>query len=168
MLYLVGFEHGLRTPGEEIAFSAPPKINSHPQFLRYGQSIFCLLHRSKFSDFFDLCLHWLSGVRDFEETNQILLLRKGLFFQYISTIRLIKNLNSNGQILGTSFQAPLWYYRFKCTIDYNPFPIKWIKVHYIQFNKSSRELIQQNPNPIMEYDRNSGSSAHNAKWNYRF
>ena len=29
-------------------------------------------------------------------------------------------------------------------------------------------LIQQNPNPIMEYDRNGGSLAHNANRNYRF
>ena len=34
--------HGLRTPGEEIAFTAQPKINSHSQSFRYGRSIFCL------------------------------------------------------------------------------------------------------------------------------
>ena len=56
--------HGLRTPGEEIAFTARPKINSHSQILRYGRNIFCLPHRPKFSDFFDLCLHWVSVVRD--------------------------------------------------------------------------------------------------------
>ena len=54
--------HGLRTPGEEIAFTARPKINSHSQIFRYGQSIFCLPHRPKFSDLFDLCFH-LPGVR---------------------------------------------------------------------------------------------------------
>ena len=32
-----------------------------PNF-RYGQSIFHLPHRPKFSDFFDLCLHWVSLV----------------------------------------------------------------------------------------------------------
>ena len=58
------YKHGLRTPGEEIAFTAQPKINSHSQILRYGRSIFCLPHRPKFSDFFDLCLHWVSVVRD--------------------------------------------------------------------------------------------------------
>ena len=56
--------HGLWTPGEEIAFTARPKIHSHSQFFRYGQSIFCLPYRPKFSDFFDLCLHWVSVVRD--------------------------------------------------------------------------------------------------------
>ena len=55
--------HGLRTPGEEIAFTARPKINSYSQIFRYGRSIFCLPHRPKFSDFFDLCLHWVSVVR---------------------------------------------------------------------------------------------------------
>ena len=55
--------HGLQTPGEEITFTAPLKINSHCQIFRYGQSIFCLPHQPKFSDFFDLCLHWLSVVR---------------------------------------------------------------------------------------------------------
>ena len=50
-------------PGEEIAFTARPKINSHSQIFRYGQSIFCLPHRPKISDFFYLCLHWVSIVR---------------------------------------------------------------------------------------------------------
>ena len=47
-----------------IAFTAWPKIHSHPQIFRYGGSIFCLPHWPKFSDFFDLCLHWASVVRD--------------------------------------------------------------------------------------------------------
>ena len=55
--------HGLRTPDEEIAFTARPKIKSHSQIYRYRQSIFCLPHRPKISDFFDLCLHWVSVVR---------------------------------------------------------------------------------------------------------
>ena len=37
--------------------------NSHSQIFRYGRSIFCLPHRPKFSDFFDLCFHWVSVVR---------------------------------------------------------------------------------------------------------
>ena len=32
--------HGLRTPREEIAFTARPKIHSHSQIFRYGRSIF--------------------------------------------------------------------------------------------------------------------------------
>ena len=55
--------HGLRTPGEKIAFTARPKINSHFQIFRYRRSIFCLPHRPKFSDLLDLCLHWVSVVR---------------------------------------------------------------------------------------------------------
>ena len=54
--------HGLRTPDGEIAFTARPKINSHSQIFRYGRSIFCLPYRPKSSDFFDLCLHWVSVV----------------------------------------------------------------------------------------------------------
>ena len=57
-------KHGLRKPGEKIVFTARPKIQSLSQVLRYGQSIFCLPHRPKFSDFFDLFLHWMSVVRD--------------------------------------------------------------------------------------------------------
>ena len=56
--------HGLRTPREEIAFTAQPKIQSQSQIFRYGQSIFCLSHRPNFSDIFDLCLHWVSVVRE--------------------------------------------------------------------------------------------------------
>ena len=55
--------HGLRTPDEEIAFTALPKINSQSQIYRYGQNIFCLPHLPKISDFFDLCLHWVFVVR---------------------------------------------------------------------------------------------------------
>ena len=57
--------HGLRTPREEIAFTARPKIHSHSQIFRYGRRIFCLPHRPNFSDIFDLCLHWVSVVRDY-------------------------------------------------------------------------------------------------------
>ena len=56
-------DHGLRTPREEIAFTARPKIHSHSQIFRYGRSIFCLPHRPKFSDFFDLC-HGLRTPRE--------------------------------------------------------------------------------------------------------
>merc|ERR1712203_1075989 len=58
--------HGLRTPREEIAFTARPKIQSQSQIFRYGGSIFWLPHRPNFSDIFDLCLHWVSVVRDFQ------------------------------------------------------------------------------------------------------
>ena len=60
---LHGRNHGLRTPREDIAFTARPKIHSHSQIFRYGGSIFCLPHRPNFSDIFDLCLHWMSVVR---------------------------------------------------------------------------------------------------------
>ena len=56
--------HGLRTPREEIAFTARPKIQSQSQVFRYSQSISCLPHRPNFSDIFDLCLHWVSVVRE--------------------------------------------------------------------------------------------------------
>ena len=61
--------HGLRTPTEEIAFTALPKILSHSQIFRYGQSIFCLPHRLNFSGILDLCLHWVSVVRDENQRN---------------------------------------------------------------------------------------------------
>ena len=54
---------GLRMPREEITFTARPKIHTHSQIYRYGRSIFCLPQRPKFSDIFDLCLHWVSVVR---------------------------------------------------------------------------------------------------------
>ena len=57
--------HGLRTPREEIAFTAWPKIQSQSQIFRYGRSIFCLPHRPNFSDIFDLCIHWVSVVRGY-------------------------------------------------------------------------------------------------------
>jgi hypothetical protein len=50
-------DHGLRTPGEEIAFIARPKTHSHSQIFRYGRSIFC-------PKFLCLCLHWVSVVHE--------------------------------------------------------------------------------------------------------
>jgi hypothetical protein len=43
------FYHGLWTPREEIVFTLRPKIQSQSQIIRYGQSIFFLPHRPKFS-----------------------------------------------------------------------------------------------------------------------
>ena len=57
------WNHGLRTPREEIVFTARPKIHSH--IFRYSRSIFCLPHQPKLSDFFDLCHHWVSVVCGF-------------------------------------------------------------------------------------------------------
>ena len=59
--------HGLRTPGEEIVFTAQPKIKSQSQICRYGGSIFCLPHQPKISGFFYLCVHWVSIVRAWRE-----------------------------------------------------------------------------------------------------
>ena len=56
--------HGLWTPGEEMAFTAQTKIKSQSQIFRYGRRICCLPHRPKISNFFDLCLHWVSVVRE--------------------------------------------------------------------------------------------------------
>ena len=53
----------LRSPREEIAFTAWPRIDSRSQIF----SIFCLPHRPNFSDISDLCLHWVSVVRASDE-----------------------------------------------------------------------------------------------------
>ena len=58
-----GKEHGLRTPEVEIAFTERPKIHTHSQNFRNGQSMFCLTNWPKFPDFSDLCLHWVFVVR---------------------------------------------------------------------------------------------------------
>ena len=62
----IDMDHGLRTPSVEIPFTARSKINSHSQIFRCGRSIFCLPHPPKFSDFFNLCLHWVSIVCDMD------------------------------------------------------------------------------------------------------
>ena len=68
-MFLHSAVHGLRTPREDIAFTARPKIQSQSQIFRYGGSIFCLPHQPNFSDIFDLCLHWVSVVRDLIQKN---------------------------------------------------------------------------------------------------
>ena len=69
LVSFTALNHSLRTPREEIAFTAQLKIHSHSQIFRYGRSIFCLPHQPKFSDIFDLCLHWVSVVRVFGHCN---------------------------------------------------------------------------------------------------
>ena len=62
--------HGLRTPRDEIAFTARRKFTLTPKFLgKYGRSIFCLPHQPNFSDIFDLCLHWVSIRSPWVETS---------------------------------------------------------------------------------------------------
>ena len=63
-------DHGLRTPKEEIVFTARPKIQYRSQIFRYGRSIFCLSHQPKFSYFFDLCLHWVSVVHGSDDATK--------------------------------------------------------------------------------------------------
>ena len=65
-------KHGLRTPREEIAFTARPIIQSQSQIFRYGRSIFCLPHWPHFSDIFDLCIHWVSVVCKLKEFSGLL------------------------------------------------------------------------------------------------
>ena len=62
------YNQRLRTPSEEIAFTARPKIKSQSQIFSYGRSIFCLPHRPKFSNYFDFCLQWVSVVRAYNNS----------------------------------------------------------------------------------------------------
>ena len=87
--------HGLRTLRQKIAFTARPKIQPQSQIFRYGRSISYLPHRPKFSDFFDLCLHWESVVRGFTHTRsellctiheRNLLFLASIFFSYLLTV----------------------------------------------------------------------------------
>ena len=48
-----------------------PSLHSHSQIFRYGRSIFCLPHQPKFSDIFDLCLHWVSVVRAYGDEEEL-------------------------------------------------------------------------------------------------
>ena len=73
MYVLDSYNHGLRPPREEIAFTARPKTQSQSQIFRYGGSIFCLPHRPNFSENFDLCLHWVSVVRGYNSFDFALL-----------------------------------------------------------------------------------------------
>ena len=92
--------HGLRTPREEIAFTARPKIQSQSQIFRYGGRIFCLPHRPNFSDIFDLCLHWVSVVRGYTEFGNIdLIFRWQFCVQWNSLV--IKGLNNFYCLLGS-------------------------------------------------------------------
>ena len=83
-----------------MAFTAWPKIYSHSQIFRYGRSKFHLPQRPNFSDFFYLCLHWVSVVRD-------------LIYQQERNQGAWKNI---------SFGRIEWRLWFKKTCDYTVFP----------------------------------------------
>ena len=100
-IHLVQLIHGLWTPGEEMAFTEWPKIQSQSRIFRYGRSVFCLPHRPKFSDFFDLCLHWVSVVHE-----------------------LIQTTNTNLESLQRFFCLSTFWVRYKVN-----FPIE-IKIHH--------------------------------------
>ena len=94
MMYM-HFTQGLRLPSVEIVFPTRPKIKPQSQIFRYGRSISYLPHRPKFSDFFDLCLHWESVVRGFTHTRsellctiheRNLLFLASIFFSYLLTV----------------------------------------------------------------------------------
>ena len=46
------------------------KFTPTPKVLVYGRCIFCLPHWHKFSDFFDLCLFWVSVVRGLDNVSR--------------------------------------------------------------------------------------------------
>ena len=54
------WQHGLRTPREEIAFTARPKIHSQSHILSATSA-----------DNFDLCLHWVSVVRVWQQDSEV-------------------------------------------------------------------------------------------------
>ena len=104
--------HGLRTPGEEITFTARPKIKSQSQIDRYGRSTFCLPHRPKILGFFDLCLHWVSLVRGFG-------CRPSFIYSWL--LELLFLLHSNPKKVGfTLFQTKKVCFKAKINI-YLPF-----------------------------------------------
>ena len=58
--------HGLRTPGQEITFTAQPKIKFQSRIFRFGRSIFCLPYWLNF--FLILWLHWVFIVHAFMDS----------------------------------------------------------------------------------------------------
>ena len=91
--------HGLRTPREEIAFTARPKIQSQSQIFRYGGSIFCLPHRPNFSDIFDLCLHWVSVVRGIMNTLTRIFLKNSKSGQKAGLVTILLPSNNSDVLL---------------------------------------------------------------------
>ena len=101
--------HGLRTPREEIAFTARPKIHSHSQIFRYCGSIFCLPHRPNFSDIFDLCLHWVSVVRELSLGVNIKNPRYSFILFVVLKVNLISRTMSN--LTKTSYGTIVFLYK---------------------------------------------------------
>ena len=60
------------------------EIKSHSQIFRHGWSIFCLPHRPTFSDFFDLCLHWVSVVCACNQSKSLVFFEKSVILLHNS------------------------------------------------------------------------------------
>ena len=127
-------------PREEIAFTARPKIHFHSHIFRYGRSIFCLPHRPKFSDFFDLCLHWVSVVRALNQSERIakvLLPELHVYAVVLTKLNMYRKLQP---ISWGTFGEPMnnryfWYQRRLCQcISRIPYVVK-VKVIYTKYSK---------------------------------
>ena len=122
--------HGLRTPREEIAFTARPKI--HSQIFTYGRSIFCLPHRPKISDFFDLCFHWVSVVRV-------------TYKQHLQTQLLSGGLGLKSQLMVPDSQLQLWI-----SAEYETFVNQSI-LNSVKMHKAIVTKRQYNLRPLLSY-----------------
>ena len=89
-------KHVLWTPREEIAFTAQPKIPSQSQIFRYNRNMVCCPHWPNFSDIFDLCLHWMSIVRNIKFTSEPWNHYRIFFYNFPkSIVRIDPSINSN-------------------------------------------------------------------------
>jgi hypothetical protein len=59
------------------------KSNPNPKFLGTAEAYFVCHIGPNFSDFFDLCLHWVSAVREYKQTH---LGKAGLFVGFLNSI----------------------------------------------------------------------------------
>jgi hypothetical protein len=60
-----------------MTFTTRPKIKSQSQIFRLAEAYFCLPHQPNFSDFFYLCRHRVSVVRDYNLTSMVMEAVKG-------------------------------------------------------------------------------------------
>ena len=127
--------HELRTPSEEIAFTALPKIKSQSQIFRYSRSIFCLPHRPKFSDFSDLCLHWVSVVREWlhaaNSSSAVVIVRNMLCFSNWRGTMDTRWLNP--KFFVAQIQIPNKYLEFGYKGFYPPKSCLRILISYLEF-----------------------------------
>ena len=130
--------------------TAQPKIKSQSQIFRYGRSIFCLSHRHKFSDFFDLCLHWVSIVHGWRHVMGVWSEKLGIcvWFSFPCVIPCVVQLKTKLKLILLAESKNI-FKKISQRILWSPGNYFWLSEHYFLIYRKECQCNEVLP-PIRE------------------